>query len=39
MDERADRQTVNEWGVDGWVDGRMDGCCIIGWGKGKLVDG
>lgn len=37
--ERMDAQGMNEWGVDGCVGVRTDGCWIIGWGKGKLVDG
>lgn len=39
MQERMHGQRVNEWGVDGWVGGRKDGCWTGGWRKGKLADG
>lgn len=34
-----DGQRVNEWGVDGWLGGRKDGYWIIGWRKGRWLDG
>ena len=39
MQGRIHGQRVNEWGVDGWVGGRKDGCWTGGRRKGKLADG